>query len=294
VAGEARTAWILGTIGALALLVIGVGAVTGYVVSGRLARPVLSLRDAAVRLGDGDFTIEVPPSHVTEIDEAGAAVMATARRLDELVKRERMFSSDVSHQLRTPVAGLRAAIETELEFPREDSAEVLQEALVDLERLEKTIGELLAIARRRNDATQAISPDDLVQEVAGNWDKRFASVGRELVVSPHDETPPVRASRSMLIHTLDVLLDNALSHGEGEVQVRSQVGEEFVTLSVTDQGPGFSVVTGDSIPSSNAATAPGLGLPLAERLVEAMGGRLSVSRAGDQPRVDVVLKRADR
>ena len=109
--------------------------------------PCASLRDAAVRLGDGDFTIDVPRSDIPEIDQAAVAMTATAARLDDLVARERSFSADVSHQLRTPLAGLRAAIETELEFPRPDHTVVLRESLDDIERLERTILELLAIAR---------------------------------------------------------------------------------------------------------------------------------------------------
>ena len=97
------------------------------------------LRDAAVDLGDGDFTIDVPRSGVPELDQAGQAMTATARRLDDLVSRERAFSADASHQLRTPIAGLRAAIQTELAFPRPDRTEVLREAISDIDRLERTM-----------------------------------------------------------------------------------------------------------------------------------------------------------
>ena len=124
---------------ALAVGVLMIGAAIGYVLAGRLARPVRRLRDAAVDLGDGDFTIDVPRSGVPELDQAGQAMTATARRLDDLVSRERAFSADASHQLRTPIAGLRAAIQTELAFPRPDRTEVLREAISDIDRLERTM-----------------------------------------------------------------------------------------------------------------------------------------------------------
>lgn len=292
VAGEARTGWILATIGLIAVLVIVVGAVVGYVVSGRLARPVLSLRDAAVKLGDGDFSVEIPGSKVAEIDEAAQAMTATAQRLDDLVRRERMFSSDVSHQLRTPVAGLRAAIETELRLPREDASEVLREALADLDRLEKTIDDLLAIARRSDEGETGLPLAEVLEEVQASWRKEFSRAGRGLSIVLPDSIPPLRASRSMLVHALDVLVDNALLHGGGSVVMKCDVGEDAVTISVSDQGPGFaSMATPESMFSDET---PGLGLPLARRLVESMGGRMSLRHGGPQPRIDIVLERADR
>jgi signal transduction histidine kinase len=295
VAGEARTAWILATIGLLGALVIVVGAVVGYVVAGRLTRPVLRLRDAAVRLGEGDFTVEVPGSRVSEIDEAAKAMTATARRLDDLLERERMFSSDVSHQLRTPVAGLRTAIETELQFPREDSSEVLREALVDLDRLEKTIDDLLAIARKADGGQTTLALVDVLDEVRAKWGKQFAMDSRGLSIVPVQSAPRVNASRSMLVQAIDVLLDNALLHGEGDVDMKLDVGEESVTISISDEGPGFvSLANPESIFSRDTETSSGLGLPLARRLVETMGGRLSLGRPGPRPRIEIVLQRADR
>jgi signal transduction histidine kinase len=277
------------------LLVIVVGAVTGYVVSGRLARPVLSLRDAAVRLGDGDFAIDVSESRVAEVDEAATALAATARRLEDLLQRERMFSSDVSHQLRTPVAGLRTALETELQFPREDPTEVLREALEDLDRLEKTIDELLSIARRHDGGQTSLSPVALFAELEAKWGKQFAAAGRELSIESGRGAPEVRASRSMLIHALDVLLDNALRHGSGRVGLDLEVGQDSATISVSDEGEGFpSSMSSDSLFSPDPETSQGLGLPLARRLVETMGGRMSVRGSGPGPRIDIVLARADR
>ena len=78
---SARSRRILLFLGCLALLVLGVAAVIGHVVAGRLARPVRRLGDAAVQLGDGDFALDVPRSRVPELDRAAEAMMSTARRL---------------------------------------------------------------------------------------------------------------------------------------------------------------------------------------------------------------------
>jgi signal transduction histidine kinase len=128
-----------------------------------------------------------------------------------------------------------------------------------------------------------------------------------------------------LRHALDVLIENALVHGAGSVRVEHQVGETTVTISVSDEGPGFTpsadTAYGSSEPEglaeASTSTAPerddsdetravpdplqgadqadtGIGLPLARRLVESMQGRLTIARRGPEPRVEIALERADR
>ncbi|MFM2071501.1 MAG: hypothetical protein RLZZ623_1764 [Actinomycetota bacterium] len=283
---DARTQTIVLVLGSLAVGVVAIGAGIGYVIAGRLARPVRSLRDAAVRLGDGDFSLDVPRSKIPEIDQAAVAMTATAARLDDLVARERSFSADASHQLRTPLAGLRAAIETELEFPRPNHTEVLRESLDDIERLERTITELLAIARSPQPDRTPVSLVQVFDELTAAWHGRFAHVGRPLTVADAHDTPEVRGNQMMLRHALDVLLDNALTHGAGEVRVSLHAGADAVTITVTDEGPGFQA------PATAAATSTsGLGLPLAQRLVEALPGRLVMRRTSRHPQIDIVLQR---
>ena len=289
VGSDARTQRIVLLLGSLAIGVVAIGAGIGYVIAGRLARPVRDLRDAAVRLGDGDFTIDVPRSDIPEIDQAGVAITATAAHLDDLVARERSFSADVSHQLRTPLAGLRAAIETELEFPRPDHTVVLHESLDDIERLERTILELLAIARSSQPDGAQVSPAQILDEINAAWHGRFALVGRPLRIGDARGSPAVRGNPIMLRHALDVLLDNALGHGEGEVGIDLRVGSETVTITVADEGPGFSDLA--STPNGGASANGGLGLPLARRLIEALPGRLVLRRTANHPQIDIVLQR---
>ena len=286
---DARTQRIVLILGSLAVGVIAIGAGIGYVIAGRLARPVRDLRDAAVRLGDGDFSLDVPRSNIPEIDQASAAMTATAARLDDLVARERSFSADASHQLRTPLAGLRAAIETELEFPRPDHTEVLRESLEDIERLERTVTELLAIARTPQPDRTPVSLVQVLDEVTSTWHGRFALVGRPLTVADASDAPEVRGNPLMLRHALDVLLDNALTHGDGRVRIDLHEGADTVTITVSDEGPGFLAPPITTSPPTT--TTSGLGLPLAVRLTEALPGRLVVRRTSRHPQIDIVLQR---
>ena len=292
-ASDARTRRIVALLAALAVGVLVIGAAIGYVLAGRLARPVRRLRDAAVDLGDGDFTIDVPRSSVPELDQAAQAMNATARRLDDLVSRERSFSADASHQLRTPIAGLRAAIETELAFPRADHTEVLHEAITDIDRLERTITELLTIARTSAIASAPLVLAEVFAEIEENWRGRFTHANRPLTIAAARYAPTVRGNSAVLRHALDVLVDNALRHGAGEVRVDHTATETTVTISVTDEGPGFSTPATLDEPGSDHddTSLHGLGLPLARRLVEALPGRLTTTRDAPHPQIDIVLQR---
>lgn len=290
---DGRTYRIVALVASLGIVVIGIGALIGYVVAGRLARPVRRLRDAAVQLGDGDFTIDVSRSGVPELDDAADALALTAQRLDDLVGRERSFSADSSHQLRTPLAGLRSGIETELAFPRSDPTQILRESLDDITRLERTISELLTLARTPSLAAATCSLADVQRELRTNWHGRFAAHGRRLTLADATAAPSLTGSGAILRHAIDVLLDNALVHGSGETRMDHTVGSDSVTITVSDEGPGLSTNTisgglgADGVPH-------GLGLPLARRLITSMPGRFSIVHPGRHPRIDIIIGRADR
>jgi len=247
-----------------------------------------------VQLGQGDFAVDLPRSPVPEIDDANRALTTTAHHLDELVSRERSFSADASHQLRTPLAGLRAAIETELEFPRDDRTVVLQEALDDIDRLERTITELLALARRPHRSGVVTSPPTVLEEVEREWRGRLADLGRPLVVEAVGVLPPVEGSPAALRHALGILVENGARHGNGTVRISAEAGLETVTITVTDDGAGFPPSfepgrLGSTGAESGQNGLHGVGLPLAQRLVTSMPGRLVFARLRPHPRIDLVL-----
>lgn len=291
-ASEARSRRIVKLLGGLALAVLLVAAAIGFVLAGHLSRPVRRLRDAAVQLGDGDFAIDVPRSHVPELDQAAVAMTATARRLDDLVSRERSFSADASHQLRTPLAGLRTAIETEIAFPRTHRADVLHEALSDIDRLERTIADLLAIARTSTIADVPASLSDVLAEIDATWRSQLTELGRTLTIGSARYSPNVKGSAPALRHALDVLVDNAVRHGAGEVRIDHQVAADTVTIIVSDDGSGFTDGAGSPALTVEAASH-GLGLPLARRLIEAMPGRLAIVHAHPNTRIEIVLQRVE-
>ncbi|HEY3716194.1 MAG TPA: HAMP domain-containing sensor histidine kinase [Jatrophihabitantaceae bacterium] len=246
--------------------------------SRRLARPIEQLAQATQRLGDRDFTVRTTAAGVPEIDAANAALNRAADRIGTLVERERAFSSDASHQLRTPLAGLRLELEAALDRPDADDRAAMRSALGAADQLEATIDDLLALAR---DTSQSGPVDvaPLLDQVRQRWNGPLAAAGRPLYIEAPTPLRRVRISAAAAGQILEVLLDNAQRHGRGPVTVTLRDVENLVAIDVADTGPAIS---GDPralfVRRSAAAAGHGIGLALARSLAESEGGRLVLSR----------------
>jgi signal transduction histidine kinase len=273
---ELRTWLAMAGVGAVA---VAIAAGAGALLARRLTRPVRRLRDASVRLGEGDFTVVAPPSGVAELDDVGGALTATARRLGATIERERTFAADASHQLRTPLASLRLALENELASPRDDPRLALREALGDVDRLDATVTNLLALAREPRPPRNPVPVEDLVEGAESRWRHVLAANGRGLQVDVAPGTSSVVVSAAAVSTVLDVLLDNALHHGAGVVTISGgPAPRDGVVLIVGDEG---EVTLPDGTlfaPRAADGRHHGIGLALARSLAEAEGLRLLLAR----------------
>jgi len=246
----------------------------------RLAQPLEELEESARRLGEGDFSVRTRRGGIEEIDAVGAALEATAARLDELLGRERAFSTDASHQLRTPLAGMRLRLEAALERTDADPRSAIAASLVDADRLEAIIDELLALARAGEaPPTGPVDLGALVGELSPEWGARLALHGRDLTVQVDPGAPEARASTAAVRQVLGVLVDNATTHGRGTVTVTVREATGAVAVDVSDEGPGVQDDRGAVFaPRADRRRGHGIGLPLAHRLAEAERGRLQLTR----------------
>ncbi|MEA2291617.1 MAG: hypothetical protein QOF17_637 [Solirubrobacteraceae bacterium] len=285
---RAVRAWL--ALAALAAVLMLAATLAALVLARRLARPLERLAVTARRLGDGDFSVRAGRAAVPELDAVGAALDTTAQRLDDLVARERAFSADASHQLRTPLAALRIELEA-LEL-RGDASPELAAALAQVDRLQATIDTLLAVAR---DAPRRAGETDLaavVEALEARWRGPLAAAGRPLRTLVSAAEPVTPAAAGVVSEILEVLVDNCRRHGAGTVAVTVRDADGSLAVDVGDDGAGFA---GDPEAAFTRGSATGdghgIGLALARSLAEAEGGRLTVSRAGPGPRVTLLLPR---
>lgn len=279
---QVAVAWL--AIATLALIALAVAYLLARRAARRLASPLEELSGTARRLGEGDFSVRIDPVGIAEIDAVGQALNRTASRLDGMLARERAFSADASHQLRTPLTGLRLRLEAALDRPNQDLAgarDTIGSAINDVDRLEQTITELLALARdTRNTNTSPLDLATVLDELRRGWTDRLAVRGRALQVRVEPSLPDAMASTSAVRQVLTVLLDNAATHGAGAVTVTVRDAAEALAIDVSDEGAGVTLPESELFTRrSERATGHGIGLALARSLAEAEGGRLTLSRA---------------
>jgi signal transduction histidine kinase len=257
-------------LGAAAAAVLLIAGVIGALLARRLSRPLERLRRWAATIGRDDAGPPPARTGIGEIDELGEALTDAGDRIRELLRRERSFSSHVSHQLRTPVAAMRVAIEAELAVPREDRTEVLAESLRALDRLESTIESMLALARHDERSPVWCDVGELVRDHAERWRPSYAAAGRDMGI----EAPvqPAELDAAAVGHILDVLFENALVHGRGPVAVVVRRVAGVIEIDVGDEGP--SNAAADPFSDGRVDTSHGIGLRLARTLAESEGGQL--------------------
>ena len=273
-----RIASALGLMTALGAAAVTVVWLVARRMAARLARPLEDLATTATNVGAGDFSASARRSHVPEIDAVGLALNGAAARIGDMVGRERAFSADASHQLRTPLTALRLILETAVDTPGQDLRAAIHAALAGADRLEDTIDDLLALARDARHGAEPLDVELLVDELRRDWTGPLEADGRTLDIHA-DPVPEVAASTPAVRQVLAVLLDNAVRHGAGTVRVDVREAGDALAVDVSDDGPGPELTERELFTRrSRRASGHGIGLPLARSLAEAEGGRLLLTR----------------
>jgi signal transduction histidine kinase len=288
----ARRVWqARAAMAAIALAVIVLAAGLSLLLARRLVRPIDELAASAARLGEGDFATRANGDGVPELEVAAGALNHTAQRLGAMVERERAFSADASHQLRTPLTALRIDLEAaQATGPTPDDVE---RALAQVDRLEDTVTTLLAAARDAGPPDQRVDLGALLEELHEHWNGRLAADGRPLRIVTPARPVVACATPGAVRQTVEVLLDNAHRHGAGAVTLAAREARGGVVLEVSDEGPGVEGDPEDAFARRSASAAGhGVGLSLARSLAAADGGRLVLQRSGPQPTFALLLRAA--
>jgi signal transduction histidine kinase len=243
----------------------------------RLGQPIRELAATAARLGSGDFSVTAPRSGIAELDSLAGTLDASAARIDALVRAERSFNSDASHQLRSALTGLRLRLEELAHTDDPETAAEVQAAIEQADRLSGTIDALLRLSRtgRAGVATRF----DLRSLVANHVDDVALALRRKrrrIVIAPGPSLE-VGAAQGAVGQALDVLLWNATKHGRGNVTIGLDGAHGWAELTVTDEGVLDREMLGDLFVQEPGRDTHGIGLPLARRIIESEGGRLDVT-----------------
>ncbi|MGI9019593.1 MAG: ATP-binding protein [Solirubrobacterales bacterium] len=261
----------------------------GYLLAAAGLGPIEAMRRRAgeISLGGEEKLLPLPAAR-DEVRRLGETLNEMLGRLNASFERERRFVGDASHELRTPIAVIKAELEGALRSGElgPDAREAVAAAVEECDSLAALAEDLLVLARSADgELPVRREPLDTTKLLEGTRDRfadRAAERGRTIRVVP-DGAHELNADPLRMRQALGNLVDNALRHGEGEVVLRAGAAAGGVALEVSDAGPGFEAALATSAferftrgDVARTRGGAGLGLAIVRAVAEAHGGRVSI------------------
>jgi len=275
--------WILA--GALAAT-----AILSLFLAGTISRPLTRLTRVAERIAAGDRTVRIRLERRDEIGQLARAFDRMARKLDDRARDVAQLAADISHEFKSPLAGIKGAAELLVDGAADDPVartQFLENILADEERLDRLVTRLLELSRVQADPApdEVLDYEAVVREAAG----RSHGPAKVEVVYRASRTQ-LRGRRAHLVSAVRNLVDNAQQHAAPGSAIEVRVCD----------GPGGSLRTsvhnrGDPITEANLVRiwdrffttradqgGTGLGLPIVRAVIEAHGGSVSVRSSAEE------------
>jgi signal transduction histidine kinase len=288
---------VLWTVAGTTVLLAGMLA---YLMAGAVTRRIKRLQKATEVLAGGDLSAR------TEEDEGAPELRALARsfnrmadRLEHLLQQQKGFASDASHQLRTPLTGLRLRLENAADsiVSDPDGARVMvADSLEETYRLQRIIDGLLLLSRADSRKVALASVD--LAAVASNRVEQWEALAEESGVRIALDAPPqaqIKAMPGAAEQIIDNLIDNALAVAPPGSLVRLEVSrpenDGKIELHILDEGPGLSAEECQRAfnrfwRGQSSTEGSGLGLAIVQQLAEASGATASLAPRAPGPRED--------
>ena len=225
-------------IAGIGTLVALVGLVVAWILATSLVRPLRSLRATAARLGAGDLEARAPEDGARDIADVARALNAMADELTGMIEAQREFVGNASHQLRTPLTGLRLRLEG-LAADAPDSVDTAA-ALVEVERLSGLVSDLLVLARAgvRPEAEGRSDLAELATAAVARWRQVAGEHGQSLSLDVPGHELAVAADAADVAAVLDNLIENAIVYCPPGSSIEVSVAAGGL-LTVADDGPGI-------------------------------------------------------
>ncbi len=293
-----------GVVSTLLVFAAGTALGIGYFISDALTDRISGVAEGAKRLGGGDLSARVPVRGNDELAALAEAFNRMATRLQTLDEEKRALEQTrrdliawVSHDLRTPLASMRAVVEALLDGvvdDRETTRRYLTTAHGEIQNMNRLIDDLFELAQM--DAghldlhQESTSLNDLISDTLSSMQAMAARRGVRLAGDVGQGVDPLLVDPEKIQRVLANLLGNAIRHTPpgGEVSLRAMLAGDFVRVDVRDTGDGISA---EDLPrvferfyrgeqargrDRDGARGAGLGLAIAHGLVQAHGGRITV------------------
>lgn len=282
------------------LVVLIMGLIVGALIARSLTRPLHELAETATIIGDGDLRARADPAGQREVAEVAHALNTMSRRIEQSIAAQTDFVANASHQLRTPLTGLRLRLEALVAT----GAPGADAALAETDRLAGLIDDLLTLVRAGVEPEQfdVLDLDEAAQTALDRWTMTAADRGHHLVGDGVGRAPRlVTATTSDVEIILDNLIENALKYTPEGTTITVSLDDtpEGVVLTVADNGPGIAPEDRDRAferfyrgAANKPVAGTGLGLAIVRQIAERWGGTAQLT-SENGTRISVFLPSAE-
>ena len=275
----------------------------GAWLSRRVSGPIQDLALASDEIASGNYAVHVPVGRGgSEVSQLSERFNEMAARLAATEERERQFLMSVSHELRTPLTAIKGHVDA-LRDGLIDDPELIGASLDvvanEATRLERLVGDVLDLAKLRAHRftvhTEEVDMGRLVEQAYGSFGDEARRREIAYTIGGADEAPTIITDGDRVLQVITNLLKNAFrwTPDGGAIGVALDAANGTVRVDVTDTGPGISREDARRIFSpfvSHDTQGTGLGLPIAQELAGALGGRIELqSEPGHGSRFRLVL-----
>jgi two-component system, OmpR family, sensor kinase len=265
------------------VLALGLGA--GLVIAGQISRPVRRLDEAARRIAGGDLEVRAPVEGSAEQQSLSNSFNEMTGRLSQAIRAQQSFVADASHQLRTPLTGLRLRLEeARARGVSAGADEELRAGEREVERLAKTIDELLVLSRAgEHDAPgEVVDLAQAARDAVSRWYAFAEEHGNTLELGGDGREATVWAARADVDRALDALMENAVLYSPPGTGITVRPLPR--SIAVEDEGPGLQGGEAQLVferfhrgrAGTRMAVGTGLGLPIARELARRWGGDATI------------------
>jgi signal transduction histidine kinase len=284
------------------LVALGIGLLGGTVMSRNMLRRVEQVNRTAERVIAGNLSDRVPRRGANdEFDQLAANLNGMLDQIERLMTGMREVTDNVAHDLKTPLARLRARLELALLGPAEAAAgaEAIRAAIDEADRLLATFNALLSIAEAeagaRGHAGDLLDLGEVARAVVELYEPAAEEKGLSLRLDSEAATM-IRGDRHLMSQAIANLLDNAIKYGASEVAISVHERDGRALLDIADRGPGIPEADRETVfdrfvrlEPSRSTPGNGLGLSLVRAVAHRHGARVTLSdnRPGLRVRIDL-------
>ena len=275
-----------------------IAGISSFLISRQITKPLRSITGASQEIAKGNYTQRVQVNDVggDELAQHGHSFNRMAEQLEQTENMRRQLIGDISHELRTPLTAIKGSMEGLIDGVLTSDETTYQQIYLEADRLQRLVEDLQELSRVEGGAfrlsKKKINIDELLHNALAPLQNTFNTKGIQVSIHIEKNLPLVMADHDRILQVLQNLLGNSLqfTSENGTIEINAKKMDVNVHISVKDDGTGIEVnhlphifkrfYRADRSRSRQNGGGSGIGLTIAQSLVEAHGGEIWVDSEG--------------